>query len=107
MHTSEAEKERTEALASIRAEIDRIDAEVISLLGQRANYVQQAGHYKPSAARVRVPERERQVIARACQLATEHGLDPSFVEQLYLMMLDYFVKYEQEHVRRRIELSDK
>lgn len=103
MSTSDIEGEQTLNLATIRAEIDRIDAAVIALLGERARWVEKAGKFKPTVAQVRVPERERQVIQRVCQLSVEHGIDPSFAEQLYLMMLDYFVSHEQNQVRQRGE----
>jgi isochorismate pyruvate lyase len=97
------EEERAQRLATIRAEIDRIDAQVIGLLGERARFVEEVGKLKPSADRVRVPERERQVLDRACQLATEHGIDPTFVEQLYLVIFDYFVDHQRKLLQKANE----
>lgn len=94
------ESDKAEALAALRLEIDRIDGAVIALLGERARFVEKVGKLKPNPDKVRVPERERQVIERACQLAIEHGIAPSFVEQLYLSIIDYFVSHEQDHMRR-------
>jgi isochorismate pyruvate lyase len=100
------EEERGQRLAVIRKEIDRIDAQVIALLGERARFVVEVGKLKPSVDKVRVPERERQVLERACQLAVEHGIDPSFVEQLYLVMFDYFVDHQQKQLSQRPEESE-
>jgi len=100
------EEERGQRLAVIRKEIDRIDAQVITLLGERARIVEEVGKLKPSADKVRVPERERQVLERACQLAIENGIDPSFVEQLYLIMFDYFVEHQQKQLTQKTEESE-
>ena len=40
-------------MGDIRAEIDRIDREVIALLGQRFQYVQAAAQFKTSAESVK------------------------------------------------------
>ncbi len=46
-----------ENMADIRAEIDRLDQQVITLLGQRFAYVKAASKFKTSAANVKAPER--------------------------------------------------
>ncbi len=101
MQTNGVDGEKVLSLPEIRVEIDRIDAQLVALLAERARYVEMAGHHKPTASQVRVPERERQILERTAQLATEHGIDPSFVEQLYQFMLNYFVSSEQDQVRQR------
>ena len=44
-------------MEDIRAEIDRIDQEVIALLGVRFQYVQAAAKFKSSRESVKAPER--------------------------------------------------
>jgi isochorismate pyruvate lyase len=45
-----------EDMADIRAEIDRLDRQVIELLGQRFAYGKAASKFKTSAAIVKAPE---------------------------------------------------
>ena len=100
---SSVEDEKAQKLAALRVEIDRIDAEVVELIGQRARIVEQVGRLKPSVEKVRVPEREKQVLDRVSQMAAERGVDPAFIEQLYQLMFNYFVDHQQEHIRQRAD----
>ena len=77
-----------QSLDEVRTEIDRIDGEIVRLIGERAGYARQAGRFKPSAADVRAPARVEQVIARVRGLATEHGADPELVEGVYRTMIE-------------------
>ena len=89
------------AVGAKRTQIDRIDAEIIRLLGERGRLVQEVGDLKPHVGAVRVPERERQVIERAQQLCLEHGLEAEFGQQLYLLVIEYFATREEVQVARR------
>ena len=52
-------------LAEIRAEIDRIDREILGLLEERTNFALEAGAAKAALGRpVLDPEREAQLLAR-------------------------------------------
>ncbi|HEY9657222.1 MAG TPA: chorismate mutase [Allocoleopsis sp.] len=44
-------------MVDIRAEIDRLDRQVVALLGQRFAYVKAASKFKTSETTVRAPER--------------------------------------------------
>lgn len=77
-----------QSLDEVRAQIDRIDGEIVRLIGERAGYARQAGRFKPTAADVRAPARVEQVIARVRGLATEHGADPDLVEGVYRPMIE-------------------
>ena len=77
-----------QTLDEVRTEIDRIDGEMVRLIGERAGYARQAGRFKPTAADVRAPARVEQVIARVRGLATDHGTDPDLVEEVYRTMIE-------------------
>ena len=53
-------------MGDIRAEIDRIDRDVIALFGQRFQYVQAAAQFKTSEESVKAPERFKAMLA-ACR----------------------------------------
>ncbi len=89
-------------LSGIRVQIDKIDAEIMGLLGERGRLVHKVGELKPHVGAVRVPERERQVLALAEQQAIQNGLDGEFGRQLYLFLLDYFATREEVQVMKRV-----
>lgn len=49
--------EQCESMVDIRAEIDRLDRQVVALLGQRFVYVKAASKFKTRETTVRAPER--------------------------------------------------
>ena len=81
-------------MQDIRAEIDRIDREVIGLLGRRFQYVQAAAAFKTSVATVRAPERFQAMLERRRQWAEEEGLAPDAIEKMYRDLVNYFVEEE-------------
>jgi len=83
-----------ERLAPLRAEIDRLDAEIVALLGERFAVVRQIAAVKARTGMARAgvgraglpadrPEREAEIRARLARLAEEEGLDPDLVQRLY------------------------
>lgn len=57
------------SLVSLREQIDRVDAQILTLLNRRARLAARIGRSKrQDGARVYVPERERQIFARLAQL---------------------------------------
>jgi chorismate mutase len=92
------ERERSfENLEQVRAEIDRIDAEIVALLGERAKLVKHVMTFKPNIQAVRQHEREQFVIRRAQELAKQYHLDEDFAADLFRLIIDYFsVRQEKE-----------
>jgi chorismate mutase-like protein len=78
----------------VRTEIDRIDRQVIALIGERAGYVDAAAQLKRSETEVRAPDRVRTMLYQRRAWAQEEGLDPSLVEKLYHDMVQFFI-YEE------------
>jgi isochorismate pyruvate lyase len=83
-------------IQDIRAEIDRIDREVIDLLGQRFQYVQAAAPFKTSAASVRAPERFQAMLQQRRHWAAEAGLAPDAIEKMYRDLVQYFIEEEMK-----------
>ncbi len=61
------------SLAQVRAEIDRLDEQIVRLLAERGGYVLAAARFKHSAEEVPAPQRVEQVIANVRALALQHG----------------------------------
>jgi isochorismate pyruvate lyase len=89
-----------QSLAEVRSEIDRIDEQIIALLGRRAGYVHAAARFKTSEAAVAAPERQAAMLEERRRWATREGLDPDVIEKLYRDLVDYFIARELEHWKR-------
>jgi isochorismate pyruvate lyase len=91
------------AMPEVRAEIDRIDAQLVDLIAERFGYVDRAWQLKmKSAEGAVVPWRIQQVIDRVKAQAAERGLPPEMVEMVgaqWRNMIGWFVQYEEEKIR--------
>ena len=90
-------------MTEIRAAIDEIDYEIVSLLGRRKEYVEQASIFKRNETEVRAPNRVGFMVLERRVWAKEKGLCPDFIEDLFLKMVGYFIseereKYKQENI---------
>jgi isochorismate pyruvate lyase len=89
--------EECSSIDDIRAEIDRIDRQVVTLVGERAGYVRAAAKFKTNAADVRAAERFEAMLRQRRAWAEEQGLDPDMVEKLYRDMVNHFTQQEMTH----------
>lgn len=81
-------------IEQIREQIDRVDKEVIRLLGERFGYVQEIVKYKTDAKSIRAQERFDQVISQRRVWAAENGLSADLIEQMYRLMMEHFIQIE-------------
>ncbi len=86
-----------QSLDDVRGEIDRIDAQIIALLRQRADYVRTAAGFKSAKTAVAAPERQAAVLEARRAWARREGLDPDFIEKLYREIVAHFIAREMEH----------
>ena len=91
------------SMDEVRAEIDRIDATLVDLIGERFTYVDRAWQFKQSPAEARVPWRIQQVIDKVRTRAAEQGLPPELAEALWRQMIGWFIQYEEEKLRAQEE----
>ncbi len=89
------------SLAQVRAEIDRLDEQIVRLLAERGGYVLAAARFKHSADEVPAPQRVEQVIAHVRALALQHGALPEVVERSYRAMIAAFIEAEFRHWQQR------
>lgn len=90
-------------MEEVRAEIDRIDAALVDLIGERFIFVDRAWQLKQSPAEARVPWRIQQVIDRVRARAAEKGLPPELAEALWRQMIGWFIQYEEEKLRQTMD----
>lgn len=91
------------SLDDVRANIDRLDREIIRLMAERGGFVQQAARFKTSHADVEAPKRVEQVIAKVRGLANEAGLEPRVAEAAYRAMIAAFIEVERTAFQAKSE----
>jgi len=77
-------------IQEIRAEIDRIDKEIITALAERLEYVIEATKFKPDIESVLAPDRHEDMLKQRMKLVTKLKLNPEMVENVYKILLDYY-----------------
>ena len=94
-------------MGQVRAEIDRIDRELVDLIAERFGYVDRAWQLKANSTEgAVVPWRIQQVIDRVRARAAEKGLPADMVDMVgaqWRNMIGWFVQYEEEKLRRQAE----
>lgn len=89
--------DQCESMVDIRAEIDRLDRQVVALLGQRFAYVKAASKFKTSETTVRAPERLQAMLQQRRVWAEEEGLDADVIEKMYQDLVNHFIDEEMKH----------
>jgi 4-amino-4-deoxychorismate mutase len=76
------------ALESLRAELDRIDAEFLAALGARVDVCRSIAYYKREhGVPMMQPHRIGVVQQRAARFAEANGLDLTFMKKLYDLII--------------------
>lgn len=88
------------SLEEVRANIDRIDDEIIKLIAERGAYVVQASSFKKNEEGVKDTGRVEKVIVKARTKAKEYGANPDLVEALYREMISRFVNMEMSEFHK-------
>jgi isochorismate pyruvate lyase len=88
-------------LTDVRANIDRIDTQIVALMAERGQYVAEAGRFKADPAAVSAPARVEAIIAKVKALARDDGLAESVAERSYRAMIAAFEDYERDEWTRR------
>ncbi len=91
------------SLEEVRANIDRIDDEIIKLIAERGTYVVQASAFKKDEEGVIDTGRVERVIAKVREKAEEYGASPDMIEALYREMISRFVNMEMAEFHKNIQ----
>lgn len=82
-------------LENLREEIDSLDEELIDVLVERLRIVSQIGECKKEKGlSVVCSEREVDVLENARKLAVKKGLDPHFIEDLFVKIIHESRKHQ-------------
>ncbi|BAU62781.1 chorismate mutase [Stanieria sp. NIES-3757] len=81
-------------LQEIRTEIDRLDRDIINLLGQRFEYVKVAAKFKTNETDVKASERLQAMLIQRRIWAESAGFNPDVIEEMYQNLVNYFINEE-------------
>ena len=86
------------SLSEVRAEIDRLDDQIVALLALRQEQVRRAAAFKKDAAEVAAPDRRARMMVRLGERAAAEGVAPELVDRVWTTMIDAFIELElREH----------
>jgi isochorismate pyruvate lyase len=83
-----------QTMTEVRYGVDRIDEQVIALLGERFRYMKAAARIKPSRELVRDEARKADVLAKVRKSAELAGMDPEIAENLYEELVEASIEFE-------------
>jgi len=86
-------------MAHIRAEIDRLDEDLVRLFAERAGYIDRAAEIKAGAdLPARIDSRVEEVVQNVRRHAATYGLPPDLVEKLWRRLIDWSIAREESHL---------
>jgi isochorismate pyruvate lyase len=88
--------DRCTSLDEIRAGMDAIDRQIVSLIAERVAYVRAAARFKTSSANVAAPDRVAAVLRTRREWGEAKGLSGDVVESLYRDLVTYCVSEEHK-----------
>jgi isochorismate pyruvate lyase len=91
-------------MTEVRAEIDRVDKALVDTIAERFGSVERAWQLKLEARQeANVPWRNQQVIDKVRARGAEKGVPADLCEALWRQMIGWFIQYEEEKLRDKIE----
>jgi isochorismate pyruvate lyase len=88
-------------IEEVRQQIDEIDQSLIGLIGKRFSFIQEIVKYKSNSDEVYAKERYDIVISKRRELATSYQLNPDVIENIYKVMMEYFIREQLELLKKK------
>ncbi|MGE0433476.1 MAG: bifunctional 3-deoxy-7-phosphoheptulonate synthase/chorismate mutase [Planctomycetota bacterium] len=86
-------------LGALREQLDRIDTTILAALADRDAVITGIAASKASDARpVRDPDRERELLDRLTRRASDAGMNPHYVEQVFRRIIDHSVRQQSRQL---------
>lgn len=86
-------------MAHIRAEIDRLDEDLVRLFAARAGYIDRAATIKAEVdLPARIEARVEEVVQNVRTHAATYGLPPDLVEKLWRRLIDWSIAREESRL---------
>ena len=81
-------------MAEVRFGVDRLDEEIVALVGERFRYMDAAARIKPERGHVRDEGRKAEVLANVARHAEAAGVPPEVAADLYERLIEASIAYE-------------
>jgi isochorismate pyruvate lyase len=81
-------------MAELRAEIDRLDHALVTMLAERQRYIERAAEIKQDRNVVRDTARIEDVVAKVLVAARKAGLDSKIAEPVWRMLIERCIAHE-------------
>mgnify|MGYP002628345597 CR=1 FL=1 len=86
-------------MAALRAEIDRLDHDLVRLFAARAEFIDRAAQIKSVVdLPARIDDRVEQVVQNVRRHAETYGLPPDLVEKLWRRLIDWSIAREESRL---------
>lgn len=86
--------DKCSTMTEVRAAIDALDQEIVTLLAERMRYIEAAARIKPQRDLVRDEPRKAEVLAKVAATASEAGLPLDLAAGLYEQLVEYSIAHE-------------
>ncbi|HZF95433.1 MAG TPA: chorismate mutase [Allosphingosinicella sp.] len=83
-------------MAEVRAGVDALDAELVTLIGERFRYMDAAARIKPERGAVRDEARKAEVLANVARHAAAAGVPGEVAAGLWERLVEASIAYEFE-----------
>lgn len=88
-------------MPSLRAEIDALDARLMTLLAQRHALIDRAAQIKAgNGMPARIDDRVEEVVANVRRHAQAHGLDPDLYDRLWRQLIEAAIAQEERQLNK-------
>jgi isochorismate pyruvate lyase len=94
MNPNRTAPETCRTMAEVRHGVDRLDEEIVRLIGERFRYMDAAARIKPEREAVRDQARKAQVLANVARLARAHNVPAAAAVELYERLVEASIAYE-------------
>ena len=81
-------------MAEVRQGVDRLDEQLVALIGERFRYMDAAARIKPDRAAVRDEARKAQVLGNVRGLAEQANVPVKAIADLYERLIEASIAYE-------------
>lgn len=89
-----------DSMNEVRAEIDRIDRQLVRLVAERQGYIEAAARIKDRESEVRLEWRIEEVVAKVLAAADREGLSKRIAEPVWRELIERCIEHEHEIFRQ-------
>ncbi|WP_284734793.1 chorismate mutase [Sphingosinicella terrae] len=83
-------------MLDVRAGIDQIDREILTLIGERFRFMEAAARIKPGRDKIRDDGRKAEVLGNVAGHAAANGVPAEVAAELYERLIEASIAYELE-----------